>query len=562
MRTYESINSKLLLLFGPLVPPATPLEHKIAVTQQNLIVRTAPLSAIITAANALLIAITMWPYIPSPILLVWIVFMLSFSALSVSLWYRFANRPLPNKASGEFLLKTEAMAAAMGAAWGALKFGLVTSSVEANLFFMLVAAGTAAGFCAIASQMPRVAVRFSSFALLPILIATVMESDEFGPAIIVLGLALYISLAKGSLYSFAQLRELVTSSIDAREAQRDLLNAVESISDAFAIYDENGKPQLTNSSFRKWFDEGWAAQLGDDGVEQRIAGNRWVIHSVSERPVGGWVSVHRDITGLKERERDLHVARREAEEASVAKGRFLSTMSHELRTPLNIINGFSKLMTRRSNVPLDETTVREYGDCIHEAGEHLLKVINDIIEFSEAGSGATSYDPVPVDPKSLLASAVSLAVGFNRTGSLDGIRVSVSPALGELIVDEMAIRRVLISLVSNAIRFGGSPLVVTIRAHVRDDGCPVISVSDNGGGLSPDEIEQVFRPFFQCDRHRGGDFAGTGLGLTISRQLAHLHGGDIVMRSRPGKGTTAALILPAATHLQAGSKQPASRQAA
>ncbi|MEL6287059.1 MAG: HAMP domain-containing sensor histidine kinase, partial [Pseudomonadota bacterium] len=207
-------------------------------------------------------------------------------------------------------------------------------------------------------------------------------------------------------------------------------------------------------------------------------------------------------------------------------------MSHELRTPLNIINGFSKLMTRRSNVPLDETTVREYGDCIHEAGEHLLKVINDIIEFSEAGSGATSYDPVPVDPKSLLASAVSLAVGFNRTGSLDGIRVSVSPALGELIVDEMAIRRVLISLVSNAIRFGGSPLAVTIRAHVRDDGCPVISVSDNGGGLSPDEIEQVFRPFFQCDRHRGGDFAGTGLGLTISRQLAHLHGGDIVMRSR------------------------------
>jgi len=264
---------------------------------------------------------------------------------------------------------------------------------------------------------------------------------------------------------------------------------------------------------------------------------------------GRQVSIHTDVTALKTRERELIAARREAEEANAAKGRFLSTMSHELRTPLNIINGFSRLMKADSRQRLSPAEVADYAGSIHTAGEHLLTVINDIIEFSKVGAERYLHDPVEVDLRELLARSVSLSAGFQRLESLEGIDVSVSSQVGGLVVDEMAFRRILINLVTNAIKYGGDPVKISVRAFLNADGLPVITIRDFGRGLPEAELEKVFDPFYQCEESRGGEFTGTGLGLTLSRELARLHGGDVHLASRLGAGTTASVILPASAHI-------------
>jgi len=549
MSAFTSSNTKWSRILLGSKAPVTAADNQLAVKQQLIIVRNSLANALITLTSAAMIvayfifAIDLW------ILGGWFLCMLAFSAASVGLWLRFRNAPVPDTVSGRFIGKSEQVAAVMGFSWSILVFALDSADHESLTFFVMLCAGKAAAFSSMSGQLPRVTARFSLGCILPVVTAACTTGHPHAIFMLVLSVAYVAMLQRGAIGSFIQLQSVLDEQIKAQKAESDLVNAIESIHDAFAIYRADGKLERSNSKFREWFPDGWQVDPADNGREHRLANGRWVMHSVSERPAGGWVSLHRDISSLKARERELVTARREAEEASAAKGRFLSTMSHELRTPLNIINGFSRLMSRDSRLPLPEETVREYGDSIHEAGEHLLTVINDIIEFSKSGADTYFYDPRPVAPRDLLASAITLAAGFHRLRSLEGIKVSVSPALGEILVDELAIRRVLINLIQNALKFGGSPLEVTVRAFLREDGSPVISIRDNGAGLTPEEVEQVFTPFYQCDRHLGGDFSGTGLGLTISRQLARLHEGDIVIRSRQGEGTTAALVLPPKTHV-------------
>ncbi len=547
--TSSNTNWDKILLSAP--PPATAADQKIAVNQQLLIVRNSLANALITFVTSGMIVIYFLDKIDPRLLGAWFACMLGFSALSMNLWARLRNTPTPRTVSGRFIAKSEQVAALMGFAWSILVFGIEGADREAITFFVMLCAGKAAAFTSMSGQVPRLTARFSLGCILPVVTAACTTGHPHAIFMLVLSIAYIAMLQRGAIGSFVQLKSVLDEQVKAQQAQADLSNALETIHDAFAIHDADGGVALANSRFREWFPDGWQVNPAEDGREHRLPTGRWVMHSVSSRPAGGWVSVHRDISALKARERELVSARREAEEASAAKGRFLSTMSHELRTPLNIINGFSRLMARDSKVPLPEQTVRDYGDSIHEAGEHLLTVINDIIEFSKSGADTYLYDPKPVPPRELLASAVTLAAGFNRLQSLEGFSVSVSPMLGDLVVDEMAIRRVLINLIHNAVKFSGAPMSINLRAFLREDGCPVISVRDNGTGLSPEEVEQVFQPFYQCRRHMGGDFAGTGLGLTISRQLARLHDGDVLMRSREGAGTTVSLVLPAKAHVPA-----------
>ncbi len=349
--------------------------------------------------------------------------------------------------------------------------------------------------------------------------------------------------------SFKQLREVVSMTQDARTARRDLSDAIEALDDAFAIFDAEGEIAMSNRRFRDWFPAGATLDQFEDGRVQQVGPGRWVMGSLVPASQGRSVSIHTDITVLKERERELIAAHRDAEEANAAKGRFMATMSHELRTPLNIINGFSSLMLPDSRIALSKDDVSEYALAIHVAGEHLLLVINDIIEFSKVGVDRYLHNPVDVDIRELLAQAVSLAAGFQRLGSTDGIEVSVSPQVGALVIDEMAFRRVLISLITNAIKFGGKKVNIAIRAFLQPDGAPVITVRDFGCGIARNELERVFEPFYQCERDRGGEFSGTGLGLSLSREIARLHGGDVLLSSQQGVGTTASIILPERAHI-------------
>ncbi|MEM0987109.1 MAG: ATP-binding protein [Pseudomonadota bacterium] len=549
MSAFSDSNTRWTMLLKNARRPVTEADHQVALNQQRLIVQNSLSNALITGMSASLIVVYYGALISLYILLPWALVMLAFTATSFSLWRRFNDAPLPTRVSGNFVAKSESIAAVIGFSWSIIVFGINDVDDGAITFFVMLCAGKAAAFTSMSGQLPRMTLRFSLGCIVPVMVAVALTDHSKALFMFVLAIAFIAVLQRGAIGSFIQLQKVLNEQIKAQRAEADLSSALETINDAFAVYGADGSLERSNARFQEWFPNGWDVEASGHARERRLPNGRWVMQSVNARPSGGWVCVHTDISSLKARERELLTAQREAEDASAAKGRFLSTMSHELRTPLNIINGFSRLMVRDSKLTLTENTVREYGSSIHEAGEHLLTVINDIIEFSKSGADTYVYEPRRIAPKDLLASAVTLAVSGNRLSSLDGIQVSLSPAMGELIVDEMAIRRVLINLISNALKFGGQPMDVAVRAFIREDGCPVFSVRDRGPGLSPEEVEQVFAPFFQCDRHLGGDFAGTGLGLTLSRQLARLHDGDVTMRSREGEGTTVALVLPAKIHI-------------
>ncbi len=549
MLPFLESNKSFLALARPAGRPVTPLDMEVAIAQRQSYVSNSMMMAFVNSVNAAVVAIS---FVHSPhatFLLGWLSLNIIISLLAVRLHFRLRAAAVPYRVSGRFLRKVEINSLVAGAIWGLPVLVVYDADSHLGIFFVLVACGTAAGFTSMLSQLPRVTARFLFGVSLPVVLQAVLIGGPYALPIAVLGSVLLIALVKGSLISFKQLLGLVRSRADANTARHQLLVAIEAIHDAFAIYDGNGELEMSNSRFREWFPRGAPLDERPDGSLCQVGQGRWAMRSVVPVSDGRTVSIHTDITALKTRERELIAARREAEDANAAKGRFLSTMSHELRTPLNIINGFSRLMKADSRLELTHEEVADYAGSIHTAGEHLLTVINDIIEFSKIGADRYLHDPEEVDLRELLARAVSLSASFQQIRSLDGIDVSVSPNVGALVVDEMAFRRIIINLVTNAIKFGGEPARVSVRAFVRADGAPVITIRDFGHGLTAEELEKVFEPFYQCDRDRAGEFSGTGLGLPLSRELARLHGGDVYLTSRVGAGTTASIVLPANAHI-------------
>ncbi|TDQ82415.1 PAS domain S-box-containing protein [Dongia mobilis] len=248
---------------------------------------------------------------------------------------------------------------------------------------------------------------------------------------------------------------------------------------------------------------------------------------------------------LAERERELEVARDQAEAANRAKSSFLATMSHELRTPMNAIIGFAEVMNSEAFGALT-TKQREHIGDIMASGQHLLQLINDILDMSKIEAGRFEINEELGELDHLIASSVRInAPAAERRG----IRVEVDnphTCLG-LVADQRAVRQILLNLISNAIKFSPEKGVVTLRARCRDDGSLALSVTDRGIGMSAETVARIFEPFFQGS---GVDFRhkreGTGLGLAISQKLAAMHGGELVIDSVLGAGTTVTLTLPAA----------------
>ncbi|NBC21050.1 MAG: hypothetical protein GVY06_08445 [Alphaproteobacteria bacterium] len=525
--------------------------------QQQLYISNAQMIAVVNAINSAVVAGSFAFSQHATFLFTWLFLNLVNSLIAARLHRRAQERDEPKQISGKFLRKAEFNSLVAGILWGMPVLVIYEPGSYLGVFFVLVACGTAAGFSSMMSSLPRVAARFLFGCSAPIILQAFLSGGPYALPIAVLGTVLQFALVKGSLISFNQLLGVIRSRAAANDARQQLLLAIEAIHDGFAIYGPDGDLQMSNSRFRQWFpNEQMIENDGDDKIRQ-IGQGRWVKRSVVPVSDGRRVSIHTDVTDLKNRERELIAARREAEEANAAKGRFLSTMSQELRTPLDIINGFSRLMKGDSQLRLSPEEIADYAGSIHAAGEHLLTVVNDIIEFSKVGAERYLHDPVEVDLRDLLANAVSLSAGFQRLTSLEGIDVSVSSRIGSIVVDEMAFRRVLMNLVTNAIQHGGEPVNISIRAFLRADGAPVVTIRDFGRGLPGSELERVFEPFYQSQPQRAGEFSGTGLGLTLSRELARLHGGDVHLSSREGAGTTASIVLPASAHIPPELAEPA-----
>jgi len=291
-----------------------------------------------------------------------------------------------------------------------------------------------------------------------------------------------------------------------------------------------------------------------DGVLQELVFN-FVYQPVRDGSgaVSAIAAVATDVTELVQARRTADALRAQAEraqhaaeEANAAKSQFLAMMSHELRTPLNAIGGYAQLLELGVHGPISP----EQGDAlarIQASQQHLLGLINAVLNYAKLEAGRVQYDLEPVVLSDAVREVEALMAGQARAKGIALAAVDVAACAGlTATADREKLRQVLLNLLSNAVKFTDA------GGHVRmacaaGDGTVRVSVIDTGRGIAEDQLARVFEPFVQVGRSFATADAGTGLGLAISRDLARGMGGDLTAESAPGVGSTFTLTLPAAT---------------
>ncbi len=381
----------------------------------------------------------------------------------------------------------------------------------------------------------------------------------------------------------------------AQAAEGRLRDGIESVTDAFVLFDRHGRLILWNGAFEDAFgfqpgtirkgavkDElnriaalavksDQPAAGGRAGArELELHDGRWL--QVSERFTGdgGTVVTAADVTAIKRQEeerrksaenlramvnqleasqeklallaRKYEVAMTRAEAANQAKSEFLANMSHELRTPLNAINGFSEIMAAEMFGPLGDPRYKGYAGDILKSGQHLLSLINDILDMAKIEAGKMTLHYETVSLKELCDDALRLMRGkiqeAGLTATLD------APDLPDVDADHRGLKQVLLNLISNAVKFtpeGGSIVVALSRPH---PGQVRVAVTDTGIGIAPEDLARLARPFEQVEGQHSKTTQGTGLGLALTKSLIEMHGGELVMESEPGRGTTVSFVMP------------------
>ncbi len=310
--------------------------------------------------------------------------------------------------------------------------------------------------------------------------------------------------------------------------------------------------------------------------EARLDDGRWLHISERRTKDGGYVSVGTDITNIKAHEERLMESERRlmntvsdlrssqqtlerqaeelavlaekyseektrAEEANQAKSKFLANMSHELRTPLNAIIGFSEIMEAGMFGPIGTEKYREYCTDIHQSGQYLLDVINDILDMSKIEAGRIRLVREPIDLEPFLDDAMRVVSGrandkkLTLTARIDsGIRLKA---------DRRLLKQIVLNLLSNAVKFTPEGGRVTVRAR---EGAAFVSIviADTGIGIPRTALAKLGRPFEQVESQLTKSHQGSGLGLAIASSLTELHGGTIRIRSTPARGTVVLLRLP------------------
>jgi cell cycle sensor histidine kinase DivJ len=254
------------------------------------------------------------------------------------------------------------------------------------------------------------------------------------------------------------------------------------------------------------------------------------------------VAVMRDVTERKTQEQALELARMEAERAGASKSQFLATMSHELRTPLNAIIGFSEMIVHENEMMIDAARRQEYAKLINESGLHLLSVVNGILDMSKMESGNFEIVPELFSPRESLMSCCNLMVLKARDNGIDVVTRAPTD-LPQITGDPRAFKQMMLNLLSNAIKFSERGGTVTVSAAVEGSRL-LVRVIDSGVGIAAEDLKRIGDPFFQAGKTYQRRHEGTGLGLSIVKSLVAMHGGEMMVQSQIGEGTTVTVALP------------------
>ncbi len=381
----------------------------------------------------------------------------------------------------------------------------------------------------------------------------------------------------------------------AQAAESRLRDGIESVSDAFVLFDRHGRLILCNQAFQDAF--GFEAGVLRKGAlkadlnriaalairsdqpatggragarEVELHDGRWLQLVERFTSDGGSVVSAADITAIKQKEaerqraterlhatiseleqseeelsqlaRKYEVAMTRAEAANQAKSEFLANMSHELRTPLNAINGFSEIMAGELFGPLGDPRYKGYAADILKSGQHLLSLINDILDMAKIEAGKMTLHYERVSLKEVVEDAARLMRGRIQEAGLH--LVVDAPDLPEVEADHRGLKQVLLNLISNAVKFTpeGGDIVVGLSQSA--PGRIRVAVTDTGIGIAPEDVARLARPFEQVEGQHSKTTQGTGLGLALTKSLIELHGGQLTIESEPGQGTTVSFDLP------------------
>jgi len=260
-------------------------------------------------------------------------------------------------------------------------------------------------------------------------------------------------------------------------------------------------------------------------------------------PDGGYISSYTDITDLKEAQEAALFARDEAEQASRTKTDFLAQMSHELRTPLNAIIGFSEVIACDTGRRLDEAKIREFAGHVRTAGQHLLSLINDVLDVSAIEAGRVKLEEAAAQPADIIRDAVGMLSAGASQRRIELVTL-LEDGGASLHCDGRRISQALLNVLGNAMKFTPDGGRIVVRCHKTSEGGIAIAVTDTGVGIAPGDLDRIVKPFEQAVAAGLDNQRGVGLGLAIVKAIMDLHGGSLVIESQPGRGTTVTLRFP------------------
>ncbi len=294
---------------------------------------------------------------------------------------------------------------------------------------------------------------------------------------------------------------------------------------------------------------GGVASLLNDGREvtgREKKGGRiplfMTLGRISEQDSGKFCAVLRDLTAWKKAEAELTESRRVAERASAMKSDFLAKISHEIRTPMNAIIGFAEVMLTEQLGPIGHERYKEYLGDIHSSGEHVVSLVNDLLDLSKIEAGQADLSFTSVNLNGIVQDCVSM-MQPQATRERVIIRTSLGEKLPAVVADARSIKQVVLNLLSNATKFNQPGGQVIVSTALNDEGEAVIRVRDTGIGMTEKETEAAMQPFRQVSMTRRG--GGTGLGLPLSKALVEANRASLTMKSTPRQGTLAEVIFPA-----------------